>query len=163
MISFVINIVIALLWLLLSAEPSLGGLVVGYLLGFAFLFLFRGLLQSGGYVHRTIAFLRFLIIFAWEIVLSTVSVAGTVLFKPITALDPDFVELDVRELSRTEVLLLSQCITLTPGTTSVEVTSDFSRLTIHALDASDPDAVRASIAVKLRDPILAFTRPWKTS
>lgn len=163
MISFGINALIALLWLLLSSTPNLGSLVFGWIFGFAIVFAFQRLLGSQGYVQRTFAFCRFLVLFVREVSLSTFEIARAVLFKPIRDIDPDFIQLDVSDLSKGEILLLSHCITLTPGTTSVDISKDFRVLTVHAFDAADPDAVRASIQSGLRDPILAFTRPWKSS
>ena len=163
MISLGINAIIALLWLLLSSGPNLGSLVAGYLIGFAFIFAFQRLLHSEAYIARTFAFFRFLLAFIREVTLSTFEVAKAVLAKPINEIDPDFIQLDVSDLSKGEILLLSHCITLTPGTTSVDISKDFTHLTVHAFDATNPDAVRESINTGLRDPILAFTRPWQSS
>lgn len=163
MISFGLNVVIALLWLFLVPNPNLGSLVAGYLVGFFFIVMFQRLLGSEGYVQRTIAFVRFFLNLIKEITLSTIEIAKAVLFRPIDEIDPDFLQLDISDLTRGEILLLSHCITLTPGTTSVDISKDFRTLTVHAFDAADPDAVRESINTSLRDPILAFTRPWKSS
>ena len=160
MISFGINLIIALLWLFLSTEPNLGSLIVGYLMGLLLIAAFPRLLRSEDYVRRTIAFFRFLFLFFGEVTLSTIEVAKAVLFRRVDEINPDFLELDVSDLTKGEILLLSHCITLTPGTTSIEISGDFQRLTVHAFDASNPDAVRKSINNGLRDPILSFTRPW---
>ncbi len=163
MISLGINLIIALLWLFLSTEPNLGTLVVGYLVGFLLIAAFPRLLRSEDYVRRTIAFFQFFLLFFKEVTLSTIGVAKAVLFTRKDEINPDFLELDVSDLTKGEILLLSHCITLTPGTTSIEISRDFRHLTIHAFDATDPGGVRESINTGLRDPILAFTRPWTSS
>lgn len=163
MISLALNAIIALLWVLLSPGANLGTLVFGWFFGFALIFAFQQLLGSEAYVGRTLAFFRFVLGFLREVALSTFQIAKAVLLRPIDEIDPDFVVLDVSDLSKGEILLLSHCITLTPGTTSIQISKDFRQLTVHAFDATDPDAVRDSINTGLRDPILAFTRPWKRS
>ena len=44
-----------------------------------------------------------------------------------------------------EITLLANLITLTPGTLSVDVSEDRKTLYVHALDCSDPEAVKRSI------------------
>jgi hypothetical protein len=41
-----------------------------------------------------------------------------------------------------EVLLVTNLISLTPGTLSLDVTDDCNTLLIHAMFADDPDAIR---------------------
>jgi multisubunit Na+/H+ antiporter MnhE subunit len=55
-------------------------------------------------------------------------------------------------------LLLSHCITLTPGTSTIDIENDFRELRLHALDGSDLAGVRAGIKANLEARILAFTR-----
>jgi multisubunit Na+/H+ antiporter MnhE subunit len=61
-------------------------------------------------------------------------------------------------LSKFEILLLSHCITLTPGTSTIDIENDFRELRLHALDGSDLAGVRAGIKANLEARILAFTR-----
>ncbi len=109
-------------------------------------------------MRRPLALLRFLFIFAREFLLANLAVARTVLSRKPVALHPDFIQYDLTGLTPNEILLLSHCITLTPGTCSVEVSRDLCTLVIHALDARDPDAVRTGIDQTLKAAILAFTR-----
>jgi multisubunit Na+/H+ antiporter MnhE subunit len=43
------------------------------------------------------------------------------------------------------ITTLANCVSLTPGTTSLHVSEDLSTLYVHVLDAPDPDAVVTSI------------------
>lgn len=103
-----------------------------------------------------------LVLFAWcftrELLLANITVARTVLLQPRSALAPGFVTYDLSGLSPFEIVVLTHCITLTPGTTSVEVSPDHSTLLVHALDARDPEGVRASIRTGLEAPLLRWTR-----
>lgn len=153
-----LNLVIAVIWLLLSSEPSAGAFAVGFIAGFALLAAFSTVLGSAGYMRRSVAFVRFLIRFTGEFLIANTKVAGTVLFRSRASLRPDFIRYDIGELTRTEILLLSYCVSLTPGTTTVEISDDFKTLVFHALDAGRPDAIRRSIDRTLKQPILSFTR-----
>jgi multicomponent Na+:H+ antiporter subunit E len=156
--SFALNLLIATIWLLLSAEPSVAAFALGGLLGFALLAVFHRVLGSGDYVRRVFAFARFAVVFAWEFLVANANVVWTVLFRARESLHPNFVTYDVAGLKPIEILLLSYCITLTPGTTAVKVTDDFQTLVVHVLHADDADAIRARLDRVLKHGILSFTR-----
>jgi multicomponent Na+:H+ antiporter subunit E len=156
--SFLLNLVIAMVWLLLSQDPSAVTLVIGFLVGFAFVAAFRAVLGSEHYVRSAFAFLRFILMFGREFLVANLKVAWTVLARRRADLHPNFITYDVAGLAPFEILLLSYCISLTPGTTTVQITDDFQTLIVHALDVDDPDAIRASIDRTLKQSILSFTR-----
>ena len=158
MTQFVLNLLLALLWLFLGGSNSFVSFLVGYAVGFVLLWLFRAMLPQGGYVRRTLALLRFLGVFAGEFLSANVTIARANVFGRRADLYPNFLDYDVSGLSRFEILVLSHCITLTPGTSTVAVSDDGQTLVLHAFDARDPQAVRAGIDRGLRDPLLTFTR-----
>jgi multicomponent Na+:H+ antiporter subunit E len=57
------------------------------------------------------------------------------------------VPLDVR--SDVGTTLFADMVTLTPGTTSLEVSEDKRTLYVHALDAADPEAAKAALKATL--------------
>jgi multicomponent Na+:H+ antiporter subunit E len=71
---------------------------------------------------------------------------------------PVIVDYPVEGLRRGEILLLSHCITLTPGTLTVDVARDLHRLRLHVFDGRNVEAVIEEIRTGLEKPILAFTR-----
>jgi len=154
---FVINIIMAILWLLLQG----GGLLdffAGLVIGFILLYLFQAILQSRAYVRRVLAFFTFVGVFLREFVKSNLIIAGSVLWCPVEDIHPNFITFDVTGMDRWEIFLLSQCITLTPGTTTVDLIDDDRTLVVHAFDADDPNAVRESIEKSLKSAILRFSR-----
>src|SRR5690606_33372573 len=80
---------------------------------------------------RIAGFFLFLGYFLRALVLANLQLARTVLFTKRQDLTPGFLTYPVEGLSRLEILLLSHCITLPPGTTTVEISPDFTRLTLH--------------------------------
>jgi multisubunit Na+/H+ antiporter MnhE subunit len=156
--SFALNLLIAVIWLLLGTGPSVGRFALGMLLGFALLAVFHRVLGGRDYVRRVLAFARFVAVFGWEFLAANANVVWTVLFRPKESLHPNFITYDVAGLKPFEILLLSYCISLTPGSTTVQVTDDFQTLVLHTLDAEAPDAVRAQLDRVLKRGILSFTR-----
>lgn len=155
---FLFNLGLALLWMFLSGRATLGSLGAGFALGFALLALLRPVFPGSRYVPRVWAAGRFAVLFLSEMFRANLLVARAVVLGRKEDLWPNFVSYDVTGLSRAEILLLSHCITLTPGTTVLEVSEDFTTLIMHVFDARDPDAVRAAIDRRLKAPMLAFTR-----
>ncbi|MBE0545391.1 MAG: Na+/H+ antiporter subunit E [Verrucomicrobia bacterium] len=154
-----LNLVIAVIWLLLRGGRSTVDFFIGFGLGFAMLAAFNAVLPGAAdYPRRCLAFVRFGLIFAREFVIANLSVARIVLFQNKESLHPNFIRYDVTGMRPGEILLLSYCITLTPGTTAVHVSDDFQTLVIHALHADAPDAIRRQIDERLKTPMLRFTR-----
>lgn len=107
---------------------------------------------------RLVNLFRFGLCFLQALIVANLQMVRVVLFRPVRDLAPGFVTYPIAGLSNLELVVLSHCVTLTPGTTSVEITDDRESLVIHALDAGDPEAVCASIKKDLEEPLLAWTR-----
>lgn len=107
---------------------------------------------------RVLGFVLFVLYFLRALVLANVQLAKTILFEKRKDLSPGFMTYPVGQLSKFEILVLSHCITLTPGTTTVEISPDFTGLTVHALDARDPEATLRDIRSELEAPLLGWTR-----
>ncbi len=109
-------------------------------------------------LRRIFAFLAWVPLYVFELVKANVALAKVILFVPNSKLRPNFFDLDVSDLSRFETLMLSHLITLTPGTTSAELSDDATTLVVHAIDIDSVEAVRADIQRHLKGPLLRWTR-----
>lgn len=156
--SLTANLCVAIIWMLLHGEPSLVVFLVGWAVGFALLALFSPVLRSGAYVRRTLGLGRFLAVFGRAFVTSSWQLLMLVLMRRVRDLHPRLITYDVRGLTMLEILLLSHSISLTPGTTTVDVSPDRNHLVLHVLDAPEPETVRRDIDQTLRSAILGFTR-----
>lgn len=83
-------------------------------------------------------------VFIRELVLSSVAVARQVLGDS-ARLQPAIIAVPLDLRSRVGVTALANCVSLTPGTTSLHVSEDLNTLYVHVLDAPDPHAVVESI------------------
>ena len=137
------NLVLALLWVVVSGSFTMLNLLFGFLLGAGALFLIRE--QSGmGYARRARLGFSLFLLFLLELMKSAWRVAVMVL-SPKMNLKPGILAYPLRVKSDAEITLLANMITLTPGTLSIDVSEDRSTLYIHAFDCSDPEAAKADI------------------
>jgi multisubunit Na+/H+ antiporter MnhE subunit len=155
---FIINIVIALLWIELKSDLSFQTFCVGLILGFLLIWIFKGLFRNHTYIRRTLGFLRFVFKFLSAFLKANMAIASSILIKTNHEINPNIITYGVSDLSKSEILVLSHCITLTPGTTTIDISQDLKQIYIHAFDASDPALVRKQIENDLKLPILEFMR-----
>jgi multisubunit Na+/H+ antiporter MnhE subunit len=153
-----LNLFIAVIWLLLSEQPSLTTFWLGFGLGFGLIALFRRVLPRESYVARVVGVVGFVVVFAREFVLANVDLLRTVFLQSREDLEPNLITMDVSGLTKLEILLLTYCISLTPGSVTVQIEPDFQTLVVHALNGREPEAVRRQINDTLRRAILGFTR-----
>jgi multisubunit Na+/H+ antiporter MnhE subunit len=154
-----IHIGIAIVWMFLNPHRDLPSLIIGLLIGWALLVAFRPLLPNDRYLKQSTAFFKWLWAFFVALVLSQIRVARIILFLKHHPIQPGFFEFPLRDLSDIEILMLSHSISLTPGTTSVDVIPDRNVLLIHALEADNPKESIREIEETLLKPLLALTRP----
>jgi len=88
--------------------------------------------------------LTFLAFYLWEVLLSNFRVAYDVL-TPTHHMKPGFVAIPLGELTDLQVLVLANLITMTPGTLSLDISSDRSTLYLHAMYVDDPAELRKQI------------------
>ncbi|NJK90829.1 MAG: Na+/H+ antiporter subunit E [Blastochloris sp.] len=154
---FLLHLSLALTWMFL-AQGSLPEFCLGALGSYVLLLLFQKVLPVSTYLRRLHGFLRFILVFFRELALANITIARSVLFQPTEKMQPDFLIYPVPGLNGFEIFLLSQCISLTPGTTTVQVDLDRQELHLHAFDAAEPEELCRQIDRTLKEAILAFTR-----
>jgi multicomponent Na+:H+ antiporter subunit E len=102
--------------------------------------------------------LKLFVLFLWDLWTSSLQVAGAVL-SPGDRTRPRLLTVPLRARSDLEITLVSNYITLTPGTLTVDVSPDRSRLLIHDLFAGDSsEGTRASIRDSIEARVLQVTR-----
>lgn len=144
-IQVLINVLLAALWMMLSDTYTFGAFVFGYLFGILFVLVALPLLPGKHlYLRPVWKSLILAVIFMKELILANIDVILIVIQKEIhnkpaffaypTDLDKDW-----------EISLLSQLITLTPGTIVVAISDDKKTLYIHSIDFSDIDSEVSAI------------------
>jgi multicomponent Na+:H+ antiporter subunit E len=143
---FLLNILLAVAWASLTGNFTLSGLAFGMVLGFGALWVAQPLFEDrgGGYFTKVWRLLKLLVLFHYELIVSSISVAWDVL-TPRHRARPGIVAYPLKARGEAEVLLVTNLISLTPGTLSLDVTADCNTLFVHAMFADDPDEIRAQI------------------
>nr|WP_246753880.1 Na+/H+ antiporter subunit E [Jiella flava] len=154
---FLINILLALVWAIVTGSFTLPNLIFGFLLGAASLYLTRREIGSVGYIGRFLRIGSLFLLFLYELIMSAWRVTVLVL-SPKMDLTPGIFAYRLEVDRDFEIALLANLITLTPGTLSVDVSEDRSTLYVHAIDCSDPEGTRADIANGFERKILEAFR-----
>jgi len=154
---FLFNVMLALAWAAVSGSFSQLNLLFGFVLGVFALSLIREQVGTTGYLERVRRILSLALLFLYELMLSAFRVAVLVL-KPRIDVKPGIIAYPLKVDRDLEITLLANMITLTPGTLSVDVSHDRRFLYVHALDCSDPEAIKEGIANGFERKILEAFR-----
>lgn len=155
-------VVLVLVWVALWGEPSVGNLLSGVLVAAGISWLFpsgpRVVTHADEGSPRFVAGARFLVVFAWALVVATWDVVRDVL-RPRLRLAEGIVAVPLVSHSPVIATLVGNAISLTPGTLTVEIGGVSKArpvppaqvgpdrapvvLYVHVLNLSDAEAVRA--------------------
>jgi multicomponent Na+:H+ antiporter subunit E len=128
----VINVLLALAWVAITGEVSFGNLISGFGLGLLVLFFTRRVVGTPTYVVRVWRVFRLLLFFLEEMIRSNLRVAYDVL-TPGYHLRPGVIAIPLEARTDTEITLLANMITMTPGSFSLDISQDRSVLYVHAM------------------------------
>lgn len=161
-----LTLMLAVAWMVIGNAYTLADLGVGLAFGFLVLRLsWRALSEQpfswrrylGSSPRRLPAqiwrWARFVAFGMWEILLASLAVTRVVL-APKPRLNPGIVAIPLDITSDEGITTLATLLTLTPGTVTLDVSSDRRTLYIHALSVDDPEALR-------RDTKASFERRVK--
>jgi len=135
-----VNLMLAIAWAGLWGQFSLATMGMGFVVGFFALWLVQPLIGSSQYFVRFFAWIRLVIMFLYELFVSSVHVAVDVL-TPTHRSRPGIIEMPLDVKTDAGILLVTNLISLTPGTLSIDVTPDRKTLILHAMFIDDPDAL----------------------
>jgi multicomponent Na+:H+ antiporter subunit E len=145
MILFVLNLLLAIVWVAITGSTSFLNLVFGFFLAAIALGIVRSSYGGVLYLGRVRRILALVLLFLCELAKSAWVVAVAVM-SPRMDVKPGIFAFPLTVDRDFEITLLANLITLTPGTLSVDVSDDRKTLYVHALDCSDPEAIKRSIA-----------------
>lgn len=141
---FVLNILLALAWAALTGHFTPLNVIVGFALGSAVLWPARRIVGPSNYFVKLPRVIRLVVFFFWELLLANLKVAIHVV-SPLSRLTPGIVAVPLDLKSDAEIALLANMITLTPGTLSLDVSTDRRALYVHVIDLDNADQLRREI------------------
>ncbi|MDF7823167.1 Na+/H+ antiporter subunit E [Pontiellaceae bacterium B12227] len=155
---FITNVLISMLWALLTGRVTVGNLAVGFALGYlALTLMYSNAVEKSSYFQKTVQLIRFTLIFFKELIVSSWRVAVDVV-KPLPLMRPGVIGIPLDAETDLEITLLANVISLTPGTLSLDVSKDRKTLYIHAMYVVNPDDLRAEIKDGLERRLLELLR-----
>lgn len=153
----VLNLCLALVWVLLTGTLTLLNLIIGFGIGYFVLLMLRNVFPRARYFRTVPYLIEFLLYFAWELLLANLRVAIDVL-TPRHRMHPRVLALPLDVKTDAGITLLANLITLTPGSVSLDVSSDRTMMYLHVMYASDPELVRRTIKEGLERRVIRLLR-----
>ena len=141
---FLLNVLLAIAWSALNGRFEPVDLLFGYLLGFGMLWVAFRSLKPNRYFTQIPKIIDFFFFFLWELILSNFRLAGTILSRNMK-IHPGVVSVPLDLKSQAGVVLLANLLTLTPGTLTLDISTDQKMLYIHTLWLDDPAKFRTDI------------------
>ena len=141
---------LAAAWCVLTRELTVANAALGIAIGALLQYAVSGAREDGvrDRAARTLAWtwavIELSLFFLYELVVSSVRVAMLVA-RPRLEMQTAVVTVVVEAKSEAELAVLSNLVTLTPGTLSLDASPDRRTLDVHVMAAEDPDTVRREI------------------
>lgn len=144
--------ILAVIWLLLVNEFSVGHALLGLLLGWLIPVFTLNFWPEKVRIFRPLRLFLFSFLVVYDIAVANIKVAFLIL-GPTGKLKPAFVRLPLDLHSDLAISLLANTISLTPGTVSAELSPDRRYLLVHVLHAQDGESLVSAMKSRYEAPI----------
>ncbi|MDP2218232.1 MAG: Na+/H+ antiporter subunit E [Methanolobus sp.] len=150
---------LGIVWCFVSGEASILNFMVGSVLGILIIWSLRKLYQPDEEVPyknilaRIPKIATFFAILTIEITKASILIAKIVLW-PKLDIKPGIIAVPIRATKDVSITAIANTISLTPGTITIDVSDDLTKIYVHSIDASDPEALKVSIRDKLEKYVL---------
>jgi multicomponent Na+:H+ antiporter subunit E len=138
------NLFLAVVWCLLTASFSSWNFVAGMLVGSAVVNTYSSVTGQRSYYKRVWGLFAFACYFIRILIKANFQIAWEIL-TPAHNQSPRILRYPVDGLSDVEKTTLSNAISLTPGTLTVDISPDGKWIYLHCMYAKDPAATLAEI------------------
>ncbi|WP_077214451.1 Na+/H+ antiporter subunit E [Bacillus dakarensis] len=152
-----LNIALAFLWMFIKVSYDPVSFIRGYLFGLLIIFVLRRFFHSRFYLYRVWSMISLVLLFFKELVLSNWSVVKLVI-RPKLNIRPGIFAYETNLTEDWQITILSNLITLTPGTLVLDVSDDNKTLYIHTIDIDDVDDAVSSIKNSFEKAIMEVSR-----
>ena len=126
---FLLNILLAIAWMLLSGEVTAENFIEGLIIGYLILWISKSALGGTKYFKKIPKAISFFFYFVKELILANLKVAFDII-TPKDYMQPGIVAVPLDAETDMEITLLANLITLTPGSLSLDVSKD-KKVIIH--------------------------------
>lgn len=154
---FLMNLLLAFVWLALSGNFSLTNSLFGFLMSFAIMWIISLNSEDRKYFKIAPKTVGFVFFFLYELTKANIQVAIEVM-TPTNNMKPGIVRYPLEAKTDFEITLLANLISLTPGTCSLDVSTDRKVLYIHAMYIDDKEKFIKDIKNGFERRLLAIMR-----
>ncbi|SPJ33659.1 Na+/H+ antiporter subunit E [Kushneria phyllosphaerae] len=139
------NLLLAVAWIALSGDFSMGGMLAGLAFGYLVILLLQNQLPGlQGYGTRLPKMISFVFYFLRELFMANFKVAFDVLTPP-WHMTPGVIAFELEAKTDFEIAFVANLISLTPGTLSLDISDDRQVLFIHAMFLDDEQTLRGDL------------------
>lgn len=152
------NILLALAWLAITASFTPANFLLGIAIGFIALIVSQRIPGVPRYTSRTWAVVTLAGYTVWEVLLANLRVSRDVIL--VNRMRPGLISVPIRSRTDTEIALLAAFITLTPGTTAIDISPGGTHMLVHVTNLPDggPEEARRAITDGFERRILEVLR-----
>jgi multicomponent Na+:H+ antiporter subunit E len=152
-----LNILLATVWIFLTGVLDFSNFIEGFLIGFVIILISRNVASVSSYLRKIPKIIGFVSYFIYQLVVANIKVTVDIL-TPRHRMTPAIIAVPLTVDKNFEITLLANLITLTPGTLSLDLSSDKKVLYIHSMYVNDPEEFRNEIKNGFEKKILEITR-----
>lgn len=139
-----LNTFLAIVWAALTGSFEPVNLLFGFGLGYLVLFAITGKGKSKRYFKQYWLIIQLAALFLYDIVRANFRMA-TIILSPRMKLRPAVVAVPLILKSEAATILLANLVTLTPGTLSLDISTDRQTIFIHTVYLDDPERFRKQL------------------
>ena len=154
---FLLNILLAIAWMLLTGEITAENFIEGLIIGYIILWVSKAALGGTKYFNKIPKAINFFFYFVKELIVANLKVAFDII-TPKDYMQPGIVAVPLDAETDMEITLLANLITLTPGTLSLDVSKDKKVLYIHTLYLDNTEKFRSEIKNGIEKRLLEVLR-----
>ena len=146
---FLLNVALAIIWVALTGEAHFINFLEGFLLSGLVIWVLYGTVDDPppyrGFTRVRYRYLpRFIIYFCKELIIASLTVTYYII-APQRKLTPGVVAVPLDLKTDLQITVLANLITLTPGTLSLDVSTDRQVIYVHTITMKDAQSFREGI------------------
>ena len=154
---FLLNVMLTLVWIALTGTFTYINLFIGFIISYFVLWIISRNSEDKRYFTIAFKIVGFFFFFLYEMFKANWQVAYEVMTTHLH-MKPGIVKIELEAKTDLEITLLSNLISLTPGTLVVDVSDDRKVMYVHGMYLEDKAKFIQSIKIGLEKPLLSIMR-----
>jgi multicomponent Na+:H+ antiporter subunit E len=154
---FLMNVLLTVIWVALTGSFDYLNFIFGFLVSFFVMWIISRNTDDRKYFTIAFKVLGFFFFFLYEFFKATIEVAYEVMTKRFQ-MKPGIIKMPLDAKTDLEITILSNLISLTPGTLVLDVSEDRTVIYIHGMYVEDKVKFINSIKEGLEKPLLSIMR-----